>query len=149
MEAIVLSAKQRWFKRKMGSDWDDVMQEARIRCIGHMDKPYYDAYFSRALTNAAINYLRHRTKVELVSITGREEKPIDASELSYEVNFEVNYDVRRFMMGRWTALERDVIFMFFTRQVPVRVAAAMLGRSRTRTHVWLMGVRRQFREEMK
>lgn len=148
MEAIVLSAKQRWLKKKVGPEWEDIMQDARLRCLPYELKDYYMSYFSRAVTNGAINYLRHQTKMEMISISDREEKPIDVAELSYEVNFEANCDVRRFMMERWSAIERDVIFMFFTDQISVRGACAMLGKSRTCTHVWLRRVRKQFKKWM-
>ena len=147
METIVLSAKQRWLKKKVGAEWDDILQDARLRCLSQTAQPYYEAYLSRAITNAAINFLRHRTSVELVSITDREDKPFDP-EMYYEVNFETNYDVRRFMLSRWSAQERDVIYMFFTRQIPVRVASDMLGTSRSTAQRWLTDVKKQFQERM-
>ena len=146
METIVLSAKQRWLKKKVGDEWEDIMQEARLRCLKQTSQPYYDAYFSRAVSNAAINFLKHRASVELVSITDREDKPIAVSELSYEVNFETNYDVRKFMMDHWSALERDVIFMFFIGEISIRRASEMLGRSRMDASRWLQAAKEKLRK---
>lgn len=148
MEPSVLSVEQRWLKKQVGAEWDDLLQDAWLRCQSKIGEEFYDVYFGRAITNGAINFLRHRSSVELVSISDREEKPIDVAGLSYETNFETNYDVRKFMMDRWSATERDVIFMFFTDQISVRGACAMLGKSRTRTHVWLRRVRKQFKKGM-
>jgi len=145
---LILSAKQRWLKKKVGSEWEDILQDAQLRCLPQIGKDFYNAYFSRAISNAAINFLRHRASMDLISISDRDEKPIDIEGLSYEVNFETNYDVRKFMQDRWTASERDVIFMFFTSQIPVRVASQMLGKSRTRAHVWLMNVKKQFKKRL-
>ena len=146
MEALVLSAKQRWLKKKVGAEWEDIMQDARLRCLPHELKDYYMGYFSRTITNIAINFLRHQTSVELISISDREEKPIEMQGLSYETNFEANYDVRKFMMDHWSAPERDVILMFFIGQLSVRGASEMLGRSRMDTHRWLNCAKEQLRK---
>ena len=146
MEALVLSAKQRWLKKKVGPEWEDIMQNARLRCLPHELKDYYMGYFSRTITNGAINYLRHQASVELVSISDREEKPIEMHGLSYETNFEANYDVRKFMMDHWSAPERDVILMFFIGQISIRGASEMLRRSRMDTHRWLNRAKEELRK---
>jgi DNA-directed RNA polymerase specialized sigma24 family protein len=52
------------------------------------------------------------------------------------------------MLARWTAKERDVIFMFFTSQIAVREAASILGRRRMTMQRWLVDVKKKFREEL-
>ena len=149
VDGLILTGKQRWLKKKVGADWDDLVQDARVRCLAQETEPFYVAYLSRAITNAAINFLRHQATIEMISISDREEKPISVEQLSYESTFETNYDIRKFMMSRWSASEQDVIFMYFTDQISVRVASEMLKKSRTQTHVWLTNVKKRFRKEMR
>jgi len=148
MDNLTLTSRQRWLKKSVGDDWDDVVQEATMKCLNQSAQPYYDAYLSRAITNEAINFLKHRSLVEMVSLTDREERYPFLSEYSYEIDFGAIKDLRDFMLPRWSALERDVIFMFFTDQIPIRVVAEMLKKSRMSTQRWLQGVKREFKERL-
>lgn len=148
IDDFFMTSKLIWLRKRVGDDWQDIVQEARLRCMAQSAQPYYAVYLGRAVINTAINFLRHRSRVEMVSLNEREERSHNTWENSYEIDFGVIHDLREFMMPRWTAQERDVIFMFFTEQITIREAATMLKRSRSRVHVWLGKVKEIFREKL-
>ena len=148
MDDFFMTSKLIWLKKKVGDEWPDIVQESRLRCIPQSEEPYYAVYLGRAVTNTAINFLRRRSRIEMVSFNEREEMNYNTWENSYEIDFGIIHDLRKFMLARWDAQERDAIFMFFTKQITVREAARMLKRSRSAVDRWLRDVRNIFKTQL-
>jgi len=149
-----LTLSQARLRARLGHEWEDVVQEAKMKCIKHEGKEYYDRYLTVAIKNEAINVLRHRAAVEMVSLDEREEngpKTLNSEEHSYSTDYGAIHDCNTFMRKRWNSAERDAIFLYFTGQISIRQAGKIAGKENTRGFglAWLKEVKETFRKELK
>jgi len=141
------SAKFRKLKRQVGDDWEDIVQEATINCMRYVGQPYYNKCLTKTIYNEAYTFLHKRRKDNVVSLDERDKdgpKTFNILEYSYLTDFGAIYDLNRFMISRWDEAERNIIFLFFTKQITVRYASGLLGKPLASTYRWLMNVKKTF-----
>lgn len=140
-----LSNRFKTLRRRLGAEWEDVVQQAKLHCLKHKDKNYYEQYLTRTIHNIAINWLEHRAVVDMVSLGERAFSRVGSTP---EVDLAAPIDLERFMREHWTQQERDAIFLALTGQVSYEEAGEMLGKSRRTMYRWLKEVRGIFCREM-
>ncbi len=149
-----LTLSQKRLRYRVGDDWEDVVQEAKMKCIKHEGKEYYDRYLTVAIKNEAIDVLKRRSIIEMVSLDEREEhgpKTLNSEEHSYSTDYGAILDLNTFMRKRWNRVERDAIYLYFTKQVSIREAGRIAHKAKTRGFglAWLKEVKETFRKELK
>ena len=140
--------KRRSLRLACGEEWEDLMQEARLKCLSIMSEPYYQAYLHQTINHLAMNYLRDKAMMPMVSSDTSPDVMEDLEGQSYETDFGAIHDINKFMRLHWNQEERDAIYASFTRQATVEDSAEALNMPTMTTHRWLKNVKKMFVEEL-
>jgi len=140
--------KRRSLRIACGEEWEDLLQEARLKCLSVMSEPYYQAYLYQTVSHLAMNYLRDKIKMPTVSSDTSPDIMEDLEGRWYETDFGAIYDVNKFMRLHWEQKERDVIYASFTHQATVEDCAEALDIPTMTAHRWLKNVKKMFVEEL-
>ncbi len=122
--------RQSKLQTSLGDDWEDVVQEANLRCLRYQHNQEYERILTTVIRNVALDVLvkrkQDRKMYDQISAEDRQE--------AYTPNFGLIEDVRRVLRKHWNQKERDAIFLYFTGQASLRDIQKDLGKSTTDTH---------------
>ena len=137
--------RRKSLKIACGEEWQDIVQEAKLKCLGVQNEKFYQAYLFRSINNLAINHLKEKAKMPTVSFDTDREVTDQLAEQGYTTNFEAIHDVSEFMRVQWNQNERDAIYASFVRGATLHETADALGVSSTTAHRYLQWVKALFK----
>ena len=135
------SYRQNSLKESLGDDWEDIVQEAKMKCLQYQDNSEYNRILTRVIHNLALNALDARETEDGIKREERNELLVAAagmSEGTYNPDFGAIADVQRILRKHWNGPERDAIFLYLTKQVSLRDLQGDLGKSTTDTHRFMV-----------
>ena len=138
--------RRKSLKIACGEEWQDIVQEAKLKCLGVQNEKFYQAYLFRSVNNLAINHLKEKAKMPTVSFDTDREVTDQLVEQGYTTNFAAIHDVSEFMRRHWNQKERDAIYASFVCGATQLEIAEALGISPTTAVRWLQFVKTLFRE---
>ncbi len=134
MDNESLTFRQNSLRKSLGDEWEDVIQDAKMRCLRYTYNPEYDRILKKVIHNTAVDFLKRRERRENILTEEQERVAIESQgmrELTYKPDFGAIADVQSALRKHWNKEESDAIYLYLTRQVSLPAIQKILKKSKT------------------
>ncbi len=152
MDNESLTFRQNDLRRSLGDDWEDVIQDAKMRCLRYTHNPEYDRILKKVVHNTAVDFLKRRERNENILTEEQERVLIESQggrELAYNPDFGAIADVQRVLRKHWNQEERDAIYLYITKQVSLQFIRQILKKSKTEVFRFMQSATEVLKSELR